>query len=118
VNGPERLLVGQSMGKSFGRTVVLMSATLWCEPGRIGVLIGRNGSGKTTLLRATLGFLRADYGAVRIDGHATERPHPARLARRGVFFSPQQGMLMQPLLCRRPPADDGASGWRRGRGSG
>ena len=89
-----RTLVGQSMGKSFGRTTVLKGATLWCEAGRIGVLIGRNGSGKTTLLRVTLGLLRADFGAVRMDGWATERPRPAEMARRGVFFSPQAGMLM------------------------
>jgi len=90
----ERIFVAQSMGKSFGRDPVLKNATLWADGGRIVALMGRNGCGKTTLLKVAVGFLRADFGAVRLDGEATARPSPARMSRQGVFFSPQDGCLL------------------------
>jgi len=42
---------------------------LVCGAGEVLGLLGPNGAGKTTTLRMCYGFLRADAGAVRIDGH-------------------------------------------------
>ena len=39
-------------------------------------LIGPNGSGKTTVFNVVTGYLRADGGTVRFDGHDVRRPDP------------------------------------------
>jgi ABC-type multidrug transport system ATPase subunit len=57
------------------------------------LLAGRNGVGKSTLIRIAAGCLRADAGLVRVDGETIERPTLARMARRGVFFLPDQQLL-------------------------
>lgn len=75
------------------RAVVISVATLTASRGRVTALLGRNGSGKTTLLRVAAGLLRPDYGTVRLDGEIYESPRLPRLARRGLFFLPERGLL-------------------------
>jgi neutral amino acid transport system ATP-binding protein len=43
------------------------------------------------------GFLRADAGSVRFDGHAAGRPDPARLSRRGLTRTFQQPRVFREL---------------------
>jgi ABC-type multidrug transport system ATPase subunit len=90
------LFVADSFGKTFGRMEVLKGATAWATPGTVSVLFGRNGSGKTTLIKAALGLIRAEYGLVKYDGEAYLRPKLHRLARLGLMYLPDRG-----LLCRR-----------------
>jgi len=90
------LFVADSFGKTFGRREVLKAATAWATPGTVTVLFGRNGSGKTTLIKAALGLIRADYGLVKYDGEAYLGPKLHRLARLGLMYLPDRG-----LLCRR-----------------
>ena len=87
------VLTAEGIGRSFGRTEVLKSASLWAEPGKITTVMGRNGAGKTTLLRIAAGWLRADYGVVHFGGEATEHPRLARMAKAGLFFIPQEQLL-------------------------
>ena len=87
------LFLADSVGKSFGATDVLKSATAWAVPGRISVIMGRNGSGKTTLLRTALGIYSSDFGVTRYDGTTQLRPRLWRLAARGLFFVPDRGLL-------------------------
>jgi ABC-type multidrug transport system ATPase subunit len=89
---PEHLLAAEGIGKSFGSTEVLKSASVWAAPGKITALMGRNGSGKTTLLRIAVGDLRPDYGSVRFDGVASERHSLADLSARGLCYVPQRGI--------------------------
>ncbi len=91
------LFLADSIGKSFWGTTVLKSATMWARPGVITVLFGLNGSGKTTLIRCALGLLRADHGMVRYDGRSYLRPRLHKLARQGVFFVPDRGLLSRRL---------------------
>jgi len=87
-------------GKAFKGVAVLRSASLWARPGAITVLMGRNGTGKSTLLRLGLGLLRSDRGATRWEGETCRRPRLAALARRGLFFLPDKGLLSRRLpLC-------------------
>jgi len=86
------VLRAEGIGRSFGRTEVLKSASLWAEAGKVTTLMGRNGSGKTTLIRIAVGALRADYGVVSFLGTASERQSLPRLARRGLMFIPQEGL--------------------------
>jgi putative spermidine/putrescine transport system ATP-binding protein len=55
-------------GKSFGATPVLDGVDLSTARGEFVSLLGPSGCGKTTLLRIVAGLLKADTGAVRLDG--------------------------------------------------
>jgi len=57
-------LWAEGIGKSFGASDVLKSASLWAEAGKVTTLMGRNGSGKSTLMKIAVGVLRSDYGVV------------------------------------------------------
>jgi ABC-type multidrug transport system ATPase subunit len=89
----EPLFVADSYGKTFGRREVLKAATAWATPGVVTVLFGRNGSGKSTLIKAALGFLRADYGLVKYDGRSYLKPRLHQLAREGLMYLPDRGLL-------------------------
>lgn len=86
-------LVAESVGKRFGSRVVLNAASFWAREGEVTTLMGRNGSGKTTLMRIACGWLRPDFGTVRWNGRVLPRPQLHRLAREGLFFVPDRGVL-------------------------
>jgi ABC-type multidrug transport system ATPase subunit len=89
----EAVLQADSIGRFFGARQVLKAATLWARRGEVTALLGRNGSGKTTLLRIAVGRLASHHGVVRYRGRASVRPRLHRLARRGLFYLPQHGVL-------------------------
>ena len=76
---------------------MLKSASLWAEAGKVTTLMGRNGSGKTTLMRIAAGVLRSDQGVVAFGDEPVQRPSLAALARRGLMFVPQTGLLSAPF---------------------
>ena len=82
-----------SIGKAFGRTVVLKAASVWANPGEITVMLGRNGSGKSTLLRAAVGEIGLDHGTVRLGTSVFTRPRLPELARLGLFYLPDRSLL-------------------------
>ncbi len=87
------VFTADSIGVSFRGRPVLKSATAWARAGSITALLGRNGCGKTTLVRAALGLGRRDFGVVRFADRAWERPRLPVLARHGLFFLPDRGLL-------------------------
>lgn len=89
---PDYVLAAEGIGKSFGNTEVLKSASIWAAPGRITTLMGRNGSGKTTLLRIAVGDLRPDYGSLHFKGIASDRHSLSALSRSGLCYVPQRGI--------------------------
>jgi ABC-type multidrug transport system ATPase subunit len=93
------ILAAESIGKSFGRRVVLTAAGLWATPGRITAVLGRNGCGKTTLLRIACGVLRPDYGVVIFEEQRLLHPKLWQLARRGLFFLPERSLLHWGMSC-------------------
>jgi lipopolysaccharide export system ATP-binding protein len=93
------ILAAECIEKSFGKRVVLRSAGVWATPGRVAAVLGRNGCGKTTLLKIACGAMNADYGVVIFDGERLSRPRLWWLARRGVFFLPERGLLRTNLTC-------------------
>lgn len=54
--------------KSFNGSAVLKGINLKVEKGEIVALIGRSGYGKSVLLKHIVGLMKADRGAVLIDG--------------------------------------------------
>ncbi len=93
------LLAAESIGKSFGRKVVLTAAGLWATPGRVTAVLGRNGCGKTTLLRIACGLLRPDYGVVIYRNERLLHPRLWQLARLGLFFLPERWLLHRGVSC-------------------
>ncbi len=66
---------------------VLNGIATTARPGRIVALIGPNASGKSTLLRCIIGQLTPARGSVLLDGRATHRTPPHRLARRMAYVT-------------------------------
>lgn len=54
--------------KSFGPQKVLRGLSLNIPRGKITVIIGRSGGGKSVILKHMIGLLKADSGAVTVDG--------------------------------------------------
>jgi iron(III) transport system ATP-binding protein len=61
-------LVVEDLRHQFATLPVLKNLSLNLKTGEIGCLLGSSGCGKTTALRAIAGFIRPDYGSIRIDG--------------------------------------------------
>lgn len=91
------ILVADCVARSFGARGVLSAATLRAVPGEVRALFGRNGEGKSTLLRIAVGLLAPDGGSVFWEGEALERATLPALARRGLCFLPDEGMLSPAL---------------------
>ncbi len=64
--------------KSFGSAIVLDGVDLGVRRGEFISLLGPSGCGKTTLLRIVSGLLRADAGAVLLDGEEIGGKPPHR----------------------------------------
>ncbi|HEV8264300.1 MAG TPA: sugar ABC transporter ATP-binding protein [Gemmatimonadales bacterium] len=78
------LLKVRGVVKRFGPTVALDGVDLTLEAGEVGALIGENGAGKSTLLNILAGGVRADGGAMEIDGQSYAPTSPLEARRRGV----------------------------------
>jgi len=77
-------LTVESVSKRFAGVHALRDVSISAGDGRVVGIIGPNGSGKSTLFNVISGFLRADDGAVRLDGgEITSRP-PHKIARAGL----------------------------------
>jgi len=72
---------------SYGPSPALLDVSLDIEAGKLVGVIGPNGSGKSTLIKAILGFVRPDFGEVRIFGK------PAEQAKGSVAYVPQRGSV-------------------------
>jgi manganese/iron transport system ATP-binding protein/manganese/zinc/iron transport system ATP- binding protein len=72
---------------SYGPSPALLDVTFSVPPGQLVGVIGPNGSGKSTLIKAILGFVRPDFGQVRLFGEPAER------AKGRVAYVPQRGAV-------------------------
>jgi manganese/iron transport system ATP-binding protein len=72
---------------SYGQIAALLDISVAIDAGQLVGIIGPNGSGKSTLVKAILGFLRPDFGRVRIFGQPLER------AAGRVAYVPQRGAV-------------------------
>ena len=70
------------------RSFALRDLSFAVEAGEVVSVIGPNGSGKTTLVRLLSGVLRADRGALRLDGYEMGGLSRTEIARR-VAVVPQ-----------------------------
>ena len=72
---------------SYGPSPALLDVSFSISPGQLVGVIGPNGSGKSTLIKAILGFVKPDFGQVRLFGEPAER------AKGRVAYVPQRGSV-------------------------
>jgi branched-chain amino acid transport system ATP-binding protein len=82
-------LVLEAVCKSFGALRVVDGLSLSVAAGETLGILGPNGAGKTTLFNLISGDLRADAGAVVLDGRNITRHSPHRRCRLGIGRSYQ-----------------------------
>jgi lipopolysaccharide export system ATP-binding protein len=67
------------------------------QKGEVVGLLGPNGAGKTTSFYMIVGLVRADDGAISIDGEAIEHMPIHRRARMGLSYLPQEASIFRKL---------------------
>ena len=72
---------------SYGPVPALLDISFAIEPGQLIGVIGPNGSGKSTLIKSILGFVKPDYGHIRLFGKDAES------AKGTVAYVPQRGAV-------------------------
>ena len=77
----------ENLTVSYGPVPALLDITLDIPSGKLVGVIGPNGSGKSTLIKAILGFVKPDFGTVKIFGE------PAENAKGRVAYVPQRGAV-------------------------
>jgi ABC-type sugar transport system ATPase subunit/ribose/xylose/arabinose/galactoside ABC-type transport system permease subunit len=94
------LLRIEGLGKSFGPTVALRSASLELRAGEVHALMGENGSGKSTLVKILSGVHKPDAGEVSIEQSPLRAACPLAAVTAGVatVFQEVQSVPDQSVL--------------------
>lgn len=77
----------ENLTVSFGPKPALLDVTVGIEKGLLVGVIGPNGAGKSTFVKAVLGFIKPDFGSVKIFGV------PSELAKGKLAYVPQRGAV-------------------------
>ncbi len=72
---------------SYGPVPALLDISLEIPAGNLVGVIGPNGSGKSTLIKAILGFVKSDFGSVKLFGKDANR------VKGRVAYVPQRGAV-------------------------
>ena len=93
----DRRLTATHLRKGYRGRLVVADVSLAVSPGEIVGLLGPNGAGKTTCFYMILGLVKADGGAIHLDGRDfTRAPMHAR-ARAGLGYLPQEASVFRRL---------------------
>lgn len=85
---PERIAIDvEHLTVSYGPVPALLDVSVQIPAGLLVGVIGPNGSGKSTLIKAILGFVKSDFGSVKIFGE------PADHTQGRVAYVPQRGSV-------------------------
>lgn len=88
------MLLIEGLNKSYGKRVVLQDLTLHIPYGEIYGLLGPNGAGKTTTINILCNLLRADSGAIAINGEPI-----SKTTKKLIGVVPQENLLYKSLTC-------------------
>ena len=94
------MLEAEGLEAGYGDGRVLFGVDLAVGAGEVVTLLGRNGMGKTTTLSTIIGILRAQGGAVRLDGAAIHHLPAYRIARLGLGLVPEGRQVFPNLTAR------------------
>jgi len=100
--GPQLLrrpgfLAVHSVEKSFGTRQVVRGVSIYVRRGEAGGLLGPNGAGKTTVFYMITGLIKADRGAIELDGHDVTQLPMYQRARLGIGYLPQEASIFRGL---------------------
>lgn len=86
-----------NISKRFGATVALEAVDLQLAEGEVHAIIGENGAGKSTLMNIIAGALKADSGAMQVNGQAYLPTSPLDARTHGIAFIHQELSLFAHL---------------------
>ncbi len=101
-NAPQLLrrpgyLAVHSVEKSFGSRQVVRGVSIYVRRGEAVGLLGPNGAGKTTVFYMITGLIKADRGAIELDGHDVTKLPMYQRARLGIGYLPQEASIFRGL---------------------
>src|SRR5690242_12680192 len=94
------MLEVEGLEAGYGDGRVLFGVDFTVGTGEVVTLLGRNGMGKTTTLSAVMGIVRAEGGAIRLDGLPIHHLPPYRIARLGLGLVPEGRQIFPNLSVR------------------
>jgi phospholipid/cholesterol/gamma-HCH transport system ATP-binding protein len=102
VDSDETVVLFDHVQLAFDDKVVLKDVSFELKSGHTKIILGASGSGKSTILKIIVGLLRADAGAIVVNGERvdelTEQQMMAVRADLGMIF--QEGALFDSLTVR------------------
>jgi len=90
-------LAVHSVEKSFGTRHVVRGVSIYVRRGEAVGLLGPNGAGKTTVFYMITGLIKADRGAIELDGHDVTQLPMYQRARLGIGYLPQEASIFRGL---------------------
>jgi lipopolysaccharide export system ATP-binding protein len=93
----EGTLAAIGLVKAFGGRRVVNDVTIGLRRGEAVGLLGPNGAGKTTAFYMIVGLIKADAGAIELDGHDVTGLPMYRRARLGIGYLPQEPSIFRGL---------------------
>ncbi|WP_284618179.1 LPS export ABC transporter ATP-binding protein [Aquabacterium humicola] len=94
---PASRLEVTGLQKTYGSRKVVKEVHLAVAGGEVVGLLGPNGAGKTTTFYMVVGLVRADAGAIHIDGVAVHGKPIHQRARMGLSYLPQEASIFRKL---------------------
>ncbi len=91
------MLEVQQLNFAYGGVQALTDVSMRFQPARMTCVMGRNGVGKTTLMRNLIGLLKAESGAVTMDGKNLSKFSANKRAKAGIGYVPQGRMIFPKL---------------------
>ena len=90
-------LSASNLAKAYRGREVVQDVSLSIESGQVVGLLGPNGAGKTTCFYMIIGIIRADRGAIIINGEDITALSMHERARRGIGYLPQEASIFRRL---------------------
>ncbi|MDR2529379.1 MAG: ABC transporter ATP-binding protein [Synergistaceae bacterium] len=83
----DNILEISGLNTSYGRIPMLRDVGLVIPKGQVCCVLGANGAGKTTLVKAILNMIKADKGAMSLDGEKIDAWPTHKRVERGIALS-------------------------------
>lgn len=97
VTTTETVAAVRDLTAGYGRVPAIRGISFEINAGEVVVLLGPNGAGKTTTLLAMMNLIPSMGGEIDLPGRTSHRTTPAKLARSGVQFVPDDRGLCSGL---------------------